>query len=66
MSGSGPQHSVETEPCPYAGLDIPKPPRGYRLAEWGETTTVGVKWLYVDFRDRDVASGVWRSHTPRR
>ena len=22
---------------PYAGIDLPKPPRGYRLAKWGET-----------------------------
>ena len=21
---------------PYAGIDLPKPPRGYRLAKWGE------------------------------
>lgn len=30
---------------PYAGIDLPKPPRGYRLAKWGETCESGALWL---------------------
>jgi len=26
----------DTTSDPYAGIDLPKPPRGYRLAKWGE------------------------------
>lgn len=54
----------DTSSDPYAGIDLPKPPRGYRLAKWGEVTTVSVKWLHVDARHKEVESGVWRSHSP--
>ena len=35
---------------PYAGLDLPKPPRGYRLAKWGETSNdKNAKWYLVGY-----------------
>jgi hypothetical protein len=52
----------DTTSDPYAGIDLPKPPRGYRLAKWGETTAVPVYWLYV--RHQNVESGTWHSHSP--
>ena len=30
---------------PYAGIDLPKPPRGYRLAKWGEESRKAMWWF---------------------
>jgi len=35
---------------PYDGIEMPKPPKGYRLAEWGESSTTSQWWCDTQSR----------------